>query len=106
MRSRAFLLLLCCLSGGNALAEQSGGDGGYPEWAVSGRAFADLYLPAREKRGSTFQQLSTHLWLQGDARFSEAWSARAIYQGDFFEALLATATGSLGTLPTPLPPQT
>lgn len=75
----AVLSLLCLHAGGVARAAE-----GYPEWSYSGRAFADLYLPTRDKP-ETFQQLSSHLWLQGDARFSESLSARAIYQGDFFE---------------------
>jgi hypothetical protein len=81
------------LLAGNARAEQSGGEAVYPEWSFSGRAFADLYLPTREKRGKSLLQQNTSLWLQGDAKLSEPLSARAIYQGDFFEGKESRLTG-------------
>jgi hypothetical protein len=51
---------------------------------LSGRAFEDLYLPTKSHTGQTFEQSSTSLWLQGDARASSAFVARAVYQGDLF----------------------
>lgn len=57
---------------------------GYPALAFSGRAFQDLYVPARDHTGPVFQQANTSLWLQGDGHFTPALSARAIYQGDLF----------------------
>jgi hypothetical protein len=86
------LILACLLCGvGNAAAEN--GQSSFPEWNLSGRAFGDLYYPTVEHRGKTFQQLSASLWVQGDGRFSDSFSARAIYQGDLFDGRESRLTG-------------
>ena len=63
---------------------------------LSGEASADAYLPTRESMGKSFTQLHSFLELQGDARVSESVSARAVYQGDFFEGKNSRLTGNRG----------
>lgn len=75
MRTSALLLLFLPLSAGAV---------DVPSLSFSGRAFEDLYLPTKDHVGTTFEQASTSLWLQGDTRISNALAARAEYQGDFF----------------------
>jgi hypothetical protein len=91
VRNKLSLLICLCLCL-PASAEENG-QSGFPEWKLSGRAFGDLYYPTEEHRGKTFQQLSASLWLQGDGRFSDSFSARAIYQGDFFDGKESRLTG-------------
>ncbi|HEX4923855.1 MAG TPA: hypothetical protein VFV50_07205 [Bdellovibrionales bacterium] len=52
---------------------------------ISGRAFTDVYLPAQKKLPKPLNQLSGSVWLQGDQAFSEAWSARAIFEANAFD---------------------
>lgn len=87
MRSSFLALFLCvCLLAISSLAAES-------SYQLSGRAFADAYYPTHTSPDYTFQQLSASLWLQGDAHLSEALSARAIYQDDFFEGHDVRMTG-------------
>lgn len=96
MRSklRLFIIALCCLLLA-AVASMHSAQAQEKSYSFSGRAFADLYRGTENNR-ETFQQLSASLWLQGDARLSEPLSARAIYQGDFFEGQNSRLTGDRG----------
>ena len=63
---------------------------------LSGEALADAWLPTRESAGKTFTQLHSMLQLQGDARLAEPLTARAVYQGHFFDGRHSRLTGNRG----------
>ncbi|MBK9294966.1 MAG: hypothetical protein IPM57_11105 [Oligoflexia bacterium] len=55
---------------------------------LSGKTFIDTYFSTQgvATPPKSFLQQNLSLWLQGDLKFSEKFSARAIYQGDYFDA--------------------
>jgi hypothetical protein len=78
---RAAALALLLVPGPAAAAEAMG-------VPVTGRIFADTYIPTRNPSSNEFRLVSTTLWLEGAPRMGERSSARFVLEGQMFDQKL------------------